>query len=57
MFDSVFAADPLDKSAGLRYRNEILAPGGSRDAKESVEKFLGRPSNNEAFLRQKGLSK
>ena len=29
--------------------------GGSRDASVSVEAFLGRASNNSAFLRHKGL--
>ena len=49
--------DPLTPCAHpLRLcRNEILAVGGSRDASVSVEAFLGRASNNSAFLRHKGL--
>ncbi|KAJ2663707.1 metalloendopeptidase [Coemansia sp. RSA 1200] len=40
---------------GLDYRHEILQPGGSRDASVSLERFLGRKPNNEAFLRSIGL--
>ncbi|KAJ2544572.1 metalloendopeptidase, partial [Coemansia sp. RSA 1933] len=40
---------------GLDYRHEILQPGGSRDAAVSLERFLGRKPNNEAFLESIGL--
>lgn len=30
----------------MKYRKEILAPGGSRDSAESLEIFLGRKPNN-----------
>ncbi|ORY79037.1 zinc metalloendopeptidase [Protomyces lactucae-debilis] len=56
----VFAADlyygagfnerPLDPELGARYRDEILAPGGSRDEEVMMERFLGRKPNNAAFL-------
>ena len=36
-------AKPLDPQMARRYRNEILAPGKSRPAAESVRAFLGRP--------------
>ncbi len=32
-----------------RYREAVLAPGGSKDAAELVKDFLGRPYNFEAF--------
>ena len=32
-----------------RYRREILEPGGSRDAKDLVEAFLGRPYSFDAY--------
>lgn len=38
------------KEIGERYRKEILEVGGSRDESISVQKFLGRNSNNKAFL-------
>ncbi len=32
-----------------RYRDRVLAPGGTKDAAELVEDFLGRPFGFEAF--------
>lgn len=52
MFSTVFAKDPLDGSRGLLYRKEILLPGGSREESESLEAFLGRVPNNEAFMKK-----
>jgi len=53
-FYSVFKEAGHDKKKlkeiGERYRKEILEVGGSRDEAESVKKFLGRKSNNKAFL-------
>jgi len=40
----------------LRYRQLILANGKQRDAIEAVEEFLGRPSNNEAYIKSLGLN-
>jgi thimet oligopeptidase len=47
----------MDEKTGLEYREMILAPGGSRDPDEMVQEFLGRKSNNEAFLRSLGIGK
>jgi thimet oligopeptidase len=45
----------LDTETGVRLRQLILANGTQRDALEAVEEFLGRPSNNEAYIRDLGL--
>lgn len=44
-----------DPKTGLRYRKLILANGTQRDIEEAVEEFLGRPSNNEAYIKSLGL--
>jgi thimet oligopeptidase len=45
----------LDVAVGQRLRDEIYAPGDSRDATESIKAFLGRPHSSEPFLRQLGI--
>jgi len=39
----------------VRYRELILANGTQRDIIAAVEEFLGRPSNNEAYIKSLGL--
>ena len=41
--------------AGARFRDEILAVGGSRPAAESFRAFRGREPNVEALLRHNGM--
>ena len=45
----------LDRTAGMRLRNEIYATGDSRDVSESIEKFLGRPRSLQPFLKKIGI--
>jgi Zn-dependent oligopeptidase len=45
-----------DQKTGIRYRELILANGTQRDILEAVEEFLGRPSNNEAYIKSLGLN-
>jgi thimet oligopeptidase len=52
---SVFASDPLSPATGKRFREMILAKGGSDDALNLVRNFLGREPNNKAFLKSLGL--
>ncbi|MGK0500736.1 MAG: thimet oligopeptidase [Oceanicoccus sp.] len=61
MWSKVIAADILQefKQQGMRntklahhYRTTILAPGGSKNAAQLVEDFLGRPSNFDAFIQR-----
>ncbi len=50
--DLFSAFDPEDLFApevAHRYRDVVLAPGGSRDAADLVEAFLGRPYDDRAF--------
>jgi len=45
----------LDAETGKRYRQLILANGTQRPVLETVEAFLGRAPNNEAYIRSLGL--
>jgi thimet oligopeptidase len=46
----------LDPAAGREYRERILAPGGTRDAMELLEGYLGREPRPDAFLEHLGLT-
>ncbi|MBN9177685.1 MAG: Zn-dependent oligopeptidase [Microbacterium sp.] len=46
---SAFGGDPMDAEVATRYRRDILEPGGSRDAADLVESFLGRPYGFDAY--------
>ncbi len=55
---SVFESAPdrfLDAGVGRRLRDDIYAVGGSRDAEDSIHRFLGRERSNEPFLKSVGL--
>ncbi|WP_309066743.1 M3 family metallopeptidase [Microbacterium sp.] len=39
----------MDPASATRYRRQILEPGGSRDAADLVESFLGRPFAVDAY--------
>jgi oligopeptidase A len=45
----------LDPSTGARFRDEILAVGGSRTAAESFRAFRGREPKVDALLRHNGM--
>ena len=44
-----------DTKTGVRYRELILANGRQRDILEAVQEFLGRPSDNKAYIKSLGL--
>ncbi|WP_424244995.1 thimet oligopeptidase [Elusimicrobium posterum] len=53
---SIFETVGLDNQMqGKRLREYIYTPGMSKDPDEMVNKFLGRPYNNEAFLKNFGI--
>jgi thimet oligopeptidase len=61
LWSEVYAADMFtvfqktgttDATAGGSYRSTILERGNMEDASDLLQQFLGRPSNNEAFLRK-----
>jgi oligopeptidase A len=54
---SVFEeAGVLSPEAGARFREEVLARGGSRSALESFVAFRGRPPQLDALLRHNGMT-
>lgn len=53
---SAFGDDGLDPDTAARFRNEILAVGGSRDMAEAFRAFRGRPPELTPLLVQEGLA-
>jgi thimet oligopeptidase len=51
LFSAFDPDDLLAPDVAHRYRDAVLAPGGSKDAADLVADFLGRPYNTEAFSR------
>jgi thimet oligopeptidase len=49
LFSAFDADDLLAPEVAHRYRGRVLAAGGSKDAADLVEDFLGRPYTFEAF--------
>jgi thimet oligopeptidase len=55
---TVFEHSPngyFDQGVGRRLRDEIYAPGNSREVTVSIEKFLGRPRSLDPFLKKLGI--
>ena len=46
---TAFGGDLMDTTISRRYRDQILAPGGTKPAAELVRDFLGRPGDLRAF--------
>jgi thimet oligopeptidase len=51
LFSAFNPADLFDPSVAARYRDLVLAPGGSKDAAQLVRDFLGRDYSFDAFAR------
>lgn len=56
MFEECGKNAVIDAKTGARFRNEILAVGGSRPALESFIAFRGREPEMEALLRHNGMA-
>jgi thimet oligopeptidase len=52
MYSAFQKTDPLSPKTGDRYRRVILERGNMEDADVLLTRFLGRPSNNKAFLKK-----
>jgi len=46
---TAFGGELMDTTVSRRYRDEILAPGGTKPAAQLVRDFLGRPGDLRAF--------
>ncbi|PWY96132.1 zincin [Aspergillus sclerotioniger CBS 115572] len=53
---SNFRDDPMSAKAGQRYREIILAKGGSVDELDMIREFLGRDPSAEAYLQDLGVN-
>jgi oligopeptidase A len=56
LFEENVANGLINAEAGSRFRNEILAVGGSRPALASFVAFRGREPKIDALLRHNGMS-
>jgi len=56
LWASKFQQDPLSTSTGDVYRHKILEKGSSRDEYDSLRDFLQREPNNDAFLKEIGIT-
>jgi Zn-dependent oligopeptidase len=57
MFTLFEANGIMNPEMGAKYRNVVLAPGGTKDAFDVIEEFLGRKPNNDAYLDKLGFNK
>ena len=46
---TAFGGDLMDTTVSRRYRDQVLAPGGTKPAADLVQDFLGRPGDLRAF--------
>ncbi len=55
MFSVFQAQGVMNPTLGRRYREQILEQGSSRDEADSLQTFLGRPPQEDAFFKSIGL--
>ena len=56
MFSAFREGGLLSGEVGRRYRREVLEPSWSVPGRERVERFLGRPPSDRAFLERLGIA-
>ncbi|MCJ1391623.1 hypothetical protein MMC18_004487 [Xylographa bjoerkii] len=56
LFQSTFGVDTMDVEKGMRYRYQLLQPGGSQPEMLTLKNYLGREPNAAAFRREHGIS-
>ncbi len=56
MFSRFASEGIFNSKVGMEYRRSVLEPGNAVHADQAVEKFLGRPVNNRAFLASLGIA-
>ncbi len=55
LFNHIKTYGLLNPEIGIKYKNTILAPGGSKHPNELLQDFLGRAPNSDAFMHDLGL--
>jgi thimet oligopeptidase len=50
IFTSKFCDDIFNHYAGMQFRNEVLAPGGSKDPMEILSEYLGGEPSIKALI-------
>lgn len=55
MFATKFGQNCMDQSAGMAYRKQILAVGGTGKIMDHLTGFLGREPGQVAFLKARGI--
>ncbi|KAJ1286688.1 hypothetical protein BS78_03G371000 [Paspalum vaginatum] len=53
LFASKFKDDLLNQHAGLRFRNKVLAPGGSKDPLDIITDYLGREPSLQPYIQSR----
>ena len=52
IYYTLFKDDPMNVENGIRYRDIILKPGGSKEIMDNLVELLGRKPNSEAFFQE-----
>jgi metallopeptidase MepB len=56
VYYSNFKANPMSLVEGLRYRHAVLEKVGTQDEGETLEAYMGRKLNSDAFFEDMGFS-